>query len=203
MIEMHIGDQNLQDTVSRLISLCSIPAENIIFLDERNAEEHTHSADFGIFVLYQNNGYIRSVLHRKLLSAYGERYRAMPTPLDYSAFCKAAMSLSVATSMPPDSSAKKEVESLAIIEDGCTLTLGKTTVLLTEREMKLFTCLRENCGTVVSREVLRESVWENTTGEGTNVVDVYISYLRRKITPLLGEGAIISVRGQGYMLNLK
>ncbi|MBR5253359.1 MAG: winged helix-turn-helix transcriptional regulator [Clostridia bacterium] len=203
MIEMHIGDQNLQDTVSRLISLCSIPAENIIFLDEKYAGEHTHSADFGIFVLYQNSGYMRSALHRNLLSAYGGRYRAMPTPLDYSAFCKTVISLSVAVSMPIDSSAKKEDERPEIIEDGCTLTLGETTVHLTEREMKLFVCLRENCGTAVSREVLRESVWENTTGEGTNVVDVYVSYLRRKLIPLLGEGAIISVRGQGYILNLK
>lgn len=203
MTEIYIGDKSLSDTVSRLISLCNIPSENIVFLDEESAGEHTYSADVGIFVLHQNSGYLRTALHRKLSSAYGNRYRTLPLPIDYSAFCKTAMSLSVAVSVPTDSSAEKEDEPTAIIEDGCTLTLGNTAVHLTEREMELYVCLRESCGKAVSREDLRERVWGNSAGDGTNVVDVYISYLRRKLIPLLGEGAIISVRGQGYMLNLK
>lgn len=202
MTEIYIGDKSLSDTVSRLISLCNIPSENIIFCDEISAQEQLHNSG-GIFVLHQNSGYLRTALHRKLSSAYGNRYRTLPLPIDYSAFCKTAMSLSVAVSVPTDSSAEKEDEPAVIIEDGCTLTLGNTAVHLTEREMELYVCLRESCGKAVSREDLRERVWGNSAGDGTNVVDVYISYLRRKLIPLLGEGAIISVRGQGYMLNLK
>ncbi|MBR5448311.1 MAG: helix-turn-helix domain-containing protein, partial [Clostridia bacterium] len=41
-------------------------------------------------------------------------------------------------------------------------------------------------------------LWQST--DGTNAPDVYISYLRRKLTPILGEGFIINVRGAGYMI---
>ena len=199
-MHINISDRHLTDTVSRLVSLCNIPAEDITFCDERAAEEHIHSAGC-VLVLYQSSGYIRTSLHRRMMSALDNRYRAMPTPLDYSEFCKAAMSLARETQS--DNQPVKANEPPSLIEDGCTLTLGKKSVRLTEREMALFACLRENSGKAVSRDMLRERVWENGAGEGTNVVDVYVSYLRRKLTPLLGEGAIISVRGQGYMLNLK
>ena len=199
MPELHINDKSLYDTVTHLCSLCNIITEDIVICDEKSVGEYTHSTDGGVFVLYQSSSYLRSALHRKLLSAYGERYRTMPLPLDYGAFCNSLTSLALSLGSSSGSAPQKE-EPAPIIEDGCTLILGNTTVHLTEREMKLYACLRESSGTAVSREELRERVGENTADEGTNVVDVYISYLRRKLAPLLGEGAIISVRGQGYMI---
>jgi DNA-binding response OmpR family regulator len=51
-------------------------------------------------------------------------------------------------------------------------------------------------GQVLSREQLLSHVWGYDYDPGSNVVDVYVGYLRRK----LGEGSIGTVRGMGYVL---
>ncbi len=51
-----------------------------------------------------------------------------------------------------------------------------------------------NAGQVLSREQLLDHVWGFDFDPGSNVVDVYVGYLRRK----LGAGAIGTVRGMGY-----
>ena len=71
-------------------------------------------------------------------------------------------------------------------------------VTLSEKEAELFALLLESRGKPLSREALRSRLWQST--DGTNAPDVYISYLRRKLTPILGEGFIINVRGAGYMI---
>ncbi len=90
--------------------------------------------------------------------------------------------------------------SLEFDRESCTVTLGKSSVTLTERECRLFEFLLTHSGECVSREEICENVWERQTE--TNVADVYISYLRKKLTPILGGGAIRSVRGQGYILDI-
>ena len=81
-----------------------------------------------------------------------------------------------------------------------TVSLGGNSVCLTEREGKLFEFLWNHRGECVSRAEIREAVWENDAD--TNVIDVYVTYLRRKLTPLFGAGAIRSVRGKGYVLDI-
>ena len=51
-----------------------------------------------------------------------------------------------------------------------------------------------NAGQVLSREQLLDSAWGLDFDPGSNVVDVYVGYLRRK----LGANAITTVRGMGY-----
>ena len=53
-----------------------------------------------------------------------------------------------------------------------------------------------NAGQVLSREQLLDQVWGFDFDPGSNVVDVYVGYLRRK----LGRHRITSVRGMGYRL---
>ena len=79
-----------------------------------------------------------------------------------------------------------------------TVSLGKNTVQLTSLEFALFYLLYEHMGATVSREDINSTLWQE--GEGSNVCDVYICYLRKKLDPLIGKGNILSVRGQGYML---
>jgi DNA-binding response OmpR family regulator len=71
---------------------------------------------------------------------------------------------------------------------------------LTNKEYGLLECLMLNRGRCVSRNLLMEQVWKMGTGASTNVVDVYINYLRRKLQETQGEPLIATVRGQGYRI---
>src|SRR3954469_6469446 len=69
-------------------------------------------------------------------------------------------------------------------------------VELTAREFALLEYLARHPGEVVSRTRLLDHVWDENFAGSTNVVDVYVGYLRRK----LGRPAIATVRGVGFRL---
>ena len=71
---------------------------------------------------------------------------------------------------------------------------------LTKREYELLLYLMENLNTVLSREVLLDKVWGYKTEVETNVVDVYIRYLRNKIDVPGKDSYIQTVRGTGYVM---
>ncbi len=71
---------------------------------------------------------------------------------------------------------------------------------LTHREFTLLKALMENKGIVLSRETLLERVWGYSYMGETNVVDVYIRYLRQKIDDKFHIKLIHTVRGVGYVL---
>jgi len=69
---------------------------------------------------------------------------------------------------------------------------------LTPREFQLFLFFMENPDQVLSRAMLAERVWGYHFDTGTNVIDVYVNYLRRKLGHS-GEKFIVAVRGVGYV----
>lgn len=71
---------------------------------------------------------------------------------------------------------------------------------LTKREYELLLILMENINTVLERESLLEKVWNYEDPTETNVVDVYIRYLRNKIDIPGEESYIQTVRGLGYVM---
>lgn len=71
---------------------------------------------------------------------------------------------------------------------------------LTPQEYKLLNYLLMNKEKVLSREVLLNKIWDNAFDIETRVVDVYISYLRKKIDEEFEPKLIHSVRGFGYIL---
>jgi DNA-binding response OmpR family regulator len=75
-------------------------------------------------------------------------------------------------------------------------TVDGRTVDLSAREFALLETFLEHPGQVLSREQLLSRVWGLGFDPGTNVVDVYVGYLRRK----LGDRCIETVRGMGYRL---
>ena len=75
---------------------------------------------------------------------------------------------------------------------------GDTPVELTLREFDLLKTLMENRSIVLSREKLMDLVWGYDYAGETNVVDVYIRYLRAKIDDAFGVKYIHTVRGVGY-----
>lgn len=73
-------------------------------------------------------------------------------------------------------------------------------VELTPREFELLLCLLENANQVLSREQILNKVWGFDYYGDTNVVDVYIRYLRQKIDSGFEKTLIQTVRGVGYVL---
>jgi DNA-binding response OmpR family regulator len=71
-------------------------------------------------------------------------------------------------------------------------------VRLSTTEFELLTYLLRNRGKVLSREQILGAVWGYDHDPGTNVVDVYIGYLRRKLRRDGGEEPIVTVRSIGY-----
>lgn len=74
------------------------------------------------------------------------------------------------------------------------VTSGSIQHELTAREFTMLEFLMRNAGQVVSREQLLSRVWSFDHDPGSNVVDVYIRYLRQKV----GADKIVTVRGAGY-----
>lgn len=79
------------------------------------------------------------------------------------------------------------------------VTVGGEEVALTAREFQLLEVLLRHPDQVLSRDQLLSHVWGYAAEPGTNVVNVYISALRKK----LGDEAIESVRGVGYRLRVR
>ncbi|HET8663389.1 MAG TPA: response regulator transcription factor [Nocardioides sp.] len=76
-------------------------------------------------------------------------------------------------------------------------TVGGRQVDLSAREFALAEMFMLNAGQVLSREQLLDHVWGLDFDPGSNVVDVYVGYLRRKF----GASTITTVRGAGYRFN--
>jgi DNA-binding response OmpR family regulator len=73
-------------------------------------------------------------------------------------------------------------------------------ILLTSREFALFEYLLHHRGMVLSRTQIRQHVWDESFDGDSNVVDVYIRYLREKIDRAFGLDLIETVRGAGYRI---
>jgi len=73
-------------------------------------------------------------------------------------------------------------------------------IKLTNREYALLEYLMANSGKVLSRTQLSEHVWDYTFDTFSNVIDVYINYLRNKIDRAFDHKLINTVRGAGYIM---
>jgi DNA-binding response OmpR family regulator len=89
---------------------------------------------------------------------------------------------------------------LTIDRDGHRAFRGQRTIDLTQREFEILDYLMNNVGRALSRKALMEDVWRVAYDPATNIVDVYMKYLRDKID-LDGEPKLIrTIRGVGYAL---
>ena len=77
---------------------------------------------------------------------------------------------------------------------------GNDRIELSAREYSILEVLIRNAGTVMSREKIESGVWNYDYEGGTNVIDVYIRYLRKKIDDAYDKKLIHTVRGVGYVL---
>jgi DNA-binding response OmpR family regulator len=81
-----------------------------------------------------------------------------------------------------------------------TVRAGSVTLNLSAREFSLLDYLLRHPGQVLTRTQIGEAVWGLDFEHESNVVDVYIGYLRRKLAAGRGGPAIRTVRGVGYVL---
>lgn len=78
--------------------------------------------------------------------------------------------------------------------------VGDVPVDLTSREVELLAFLLDNAGATLPKGRLLEAVWGGDFAGDPNIVEVYISHLRRKLDEPFGRSAIETVRGEGYRL---
>lgn len=97
---------------------------------------------------------------------------------------------------------KKETyfKNLSLNENICEVKVDEEIVELTKKEYMLLEYLMENKNCVLTREQILNKVWGYDYFGDTNVVDVYIRYLRSKLDDTFGEKYITTIRGIGYTM---
>lgn len=93
-----------------------------------------------------------------------------------------------------------DINGIIIDKDAFKVTVDGTQLELTKTEYDLLYVLAENRNHVMRREQILDHVWGFNSEVETNVVDVYIRYLRNKLKPFNKEKSIETVRGVGYVI---
>jgi two-component system, OmpR family, response regulator len=102
---------------------------------------------------------------------------------------------------PAERPAALAVGDLTLDPAARTVTRGAARVDLTAKEFALLEYLMRHAGEVLSRTRILEHVWDFAYEGDSNVVDVYIRYLRDKVDRPFGRRSIETVRGAGYRLD--
>ena len=100
----------------------------------------------------------------------------------------------------PSSSSIYEIADLKVDTSSHRVFRGKEEILLSSKEFSVLEYMIRNKGIVLSREKIEEHIWNYDYQGGSNVIDVYIRYLRKKIDAPYSKKLIHTVRGTGYIL---
>ena len=92
------------------------------------------------------------------------------------------------------------VRNLRLYPSRYEVLVGEESVELTKKEYSLLEYLLRNKRTVLTRDQILQQVWGYDYVGDTNVVDVYIRYLRAKLDDRFGEKYIYTMRGVGYVI---
>lgn len=92
-----------------------------------------------------------------------------------------------------------QVEELVLDPSRHLVTRGGERIDLTSKEFALLEYFMRNAGRVLTRAMISEHVWNYDFDTETNVIDVYVNYLRRKIDSGREKKLIHTVRGSGYV----
>ena len=92
------------------------------------------------------------------------------------------------------------LHDIVVDESAYTVTIEGTQINLTKTEHELLYLLLKNADIVLQRETILQHIWGYENEVETNVVDVYIRYLRNKLKPFGKDKLIETVRGVGYVI---
>ena len=95
---------------------------------------------------------------------------------------------------------KLQVADLILDPATRSVTRSGRPITLTNREFALLEYLMRNAGRVLGRTMIADHVWDYNFDSGTNVIDVYVNYLRKKIDADREVKLLHTVRGAGYVL---
>ena len=102
----------------------------------------------------------------------------------------------------PERPAILRVGDLAVDPAGRRVTRGETEIDLSAKEFALLETFMRHPGEVLSRLQLLEHAWDYEYENRSNVVDVYVRYLREKVDRPFGCSSIETVRGAGYRMRV-
>jgi len=124
----------------------------------------------------------------------------LPKPFDTSELVARVRALLRRSSLRADDVTLR-VEDLTLDPLTREVSRGGRKLSLTAREYALLEYLMRNAGRAVSRDQISEHVWKQPFDPASNIVDVYVSYLRQKIDGQdFGSPLLKTVRGKGYVL---
>ena len=94
------------------------------------------------------------------------------------------------------------IDDIVLDTKGCTVKRGKKEIYLTRKEFMLLHYLMQHEGTVLSRGMILEHVWDMSTDIFSNTIESHILSLRKKIGDMSKERLIQTVPGRGYKINM-
>ena len=198
------------------ISLFGAQVESFDFLSE-DAKKSSYDADFTVIdadVFANKTEEIFSLERTQtLLFGYADElaeletkipagFRVFTRPFHTQEFLSAIFERGDETllGVRPAKRRKSAADSLILGEKNHTVSYKKETVELTAREFALLMILIKNKGQTVTRAQAAREVWGKDDEGDTNIVDVYIRYLREKLDEKFGIKLIFTVRGIGYTI---
>ena len=131
------------------------------------------------------------------LRAGGDDY--LPKPYAFSELL-ARIEVLARRNSPQEARTTYRVADLELDRLARTVHRASTPIVLQPREFRLLEYLMKNAGTVVTRTMLLEKVWDYHFDPQTNVIDVHMSRLRAKIDKGFQRPLLHTVRGSGYVL---
>lgn len=179
--------------------------ENILVCAPKETENAQLAAFCGVVVIYSDDKYIAGTLHKSLSKMFGEKYAAVRYPFYIPELSYIATKLCGGfqpAGFFKETEERDNKDKLTVSREKRSVTYLGRTVKLTATEFMLLEALLAENGSCVTREKLLGTVWRTQTSHvDSNKTDVYISYLRKKLSSVLGEGVLTSVRKKGYILS--
>ncbi|MGM9511774.1 response regulator [Larkinella sp. GY13] len=100
----------------------------------------------------------------------------------------------------PSEATVLKIADLELNQQSKTVKRGTQKIILTARELALLEFFMKNQNKALSRNEITEKVWDVNFDTGTNVVDVYVNYLRKKIDKDFSPKLIHTITGIGYIM---
>lgn len=193
MLALELAEEKIKATVTRTMEiprnfkgLCVIDAD---YVEERNIERLTEGFEENIVIFSYGDS-----------KGSSDKIMRFSRPFLIKEFIAAICSLQGGKSVPPEPPAVPASGSKLLLNGNGSIDYCGNTIWLTRREYELLEYLYENRGRPVSRDEAVNNVWNYEFTGNTNVVDVYIRYLREKIDEAIGVKLICTVRNKGYMI---